>query len=143
MCTEGRRRESRSVCLTEPIKIIHKNLPGNSSPTNLECMPRGQWQKLMFVQRQGRKYMSPFTILNVQSAVKCESGICVPSRKLVYFGISELILISHITFMHHVFYSSLCTFMYHVLCFLLCTFTLQFPCFSLCLLLTALESKHC
>ena len=33
--------ESRSVCLTEPIKIIHKKLLHNSSPTNLECMLRG------------------------------------------------------------------------------------------------------
>ena len=41
MCTEGRRIKSRSVCLTEPNQIIQKKFPHNSSPTNLECKPRG------------------------------------------------------------------------------------------------------
>ena len=45
----------------------------------------------MFVKRYSSKYMSIFTIWNVQSAVTCESGR-VPSCKSVYFGISKLIL---------------------------------------------------
>ena len=41
MCKEGRRIESRSVCLQSQIKINQKKFPRNSSHTNLECMSRG------------------------------------------------------------------------------------------------------
>ena len=41
MCTKDRRIESRSVCLTEPNQNSHKKFLRNSSPTNLECKPRG------------------------------------------------------------------------------------------------------
>ena len=42
----------------------------------------------------------------------------------------NLYCISHITFMHHLFHSSLCTFMYHVLYTSLCIFRLYIHCFS-------------
>ena len=41
MCTKDRRIESRSVCLTEPNQNSNKKFMCNSSPTNLECKPRG------------------------------------------------------------------------------------------------------
>ena len=54
-----------------------------------------------------------------------------------YHHVSQFILASanlhcifRITFMYHVYYSSLCTFMYHALYISLCIFILQFPCFS-------------
>ena len=40
MCIEGRRIESRSVCLTERKQNDQKKSTRNSSPTNLECKPR-------------------------------------------------------------------------------------------------------
>ena len=40
MCTEGRRIESRSVCLTEPKQNNPKKYTRNSSPTNLVYKPR-------------------------------------------------------------------------------------------------------
>ena len=39
MCTEGRRVESRSVCLTEPKQNYSKKITPNSSPANLEYQP--------------------------------------------------------------------------------------------------------
>ena len=39
MCTEGRRIESRSVCLKEPKQNYPKKITCNSFPTNLECKP--------------------------------------------------------------------------------------------------------
>ena len=41
MCTKDMRIESRSVCLTEPNQNSHKKFLRKSSPTNLECKPRG------------------------------------------------------------------------------------------------------
>ena len=47
MCTKDKRIESRSVCLTnilgltEPNQNSHKKFLRKSSPTNLECKPRG------------------------------------------------------------------------------------------------------
>ena len=41
MCTKDRKIENRSVCLTEPNQNSHKKFLRNSSPTNLECKPRG------------------------------------------------------------------------------------------------------
>ena len=41
MCTEGRKIESRSACLTEPNQNYPKKNLRNSSLTSLECKPRG------------------------------------------------------------------------------------------------------
>ena len=41
MCTKDRRIENRSVCLTEPNQNSHEKFLRKSSPTNLECKPRG------------------------------------------------------------------------------------------------------
>ena len=61
--------------------------------------------------KQGRKFMSFFTIWIVQSAVTCESGRA-SSRKSVYFGISKLILYFPY-FMYHVWCMILFTVYFH------------------------------
>ena len=61
--------------------------------------------------KQGRKFMSFFTIWIVQSAVTCESRRA-SSRKSVYFGISKLILYFPY-FMYHVWCMILFTVYFH------------------------------
>ena len=41
MYKNDKKIESRSVCLTEPNQNSQKKFLRNSSPTNLECKPRG------------------------------------------------------------------------------------------------------
>ena len=57
MCTEGRRIESRSFCLTKPNQNHPNKIPRKTSLTHLECKPRGLMTETNNVCKTARQKM--------------------------------------------------------------------------------------
>ena len=111
MCTESRRIKSRLVCLTMKSHLSKKRFPRNSSPTYLECKPRGLMTENNISKTIRQKIYAVFYVINIKNAVTCECGREVPSRKSVYFGVSKLIL--YFPYFFHVRCTVLFTMYFH------------------------------